>query len=484
MNLSIFKLSNMSYRYRIPLSLVATVLFTSSVIGGVVVWHTYNNVRAELVENGAQHGYSLAAALQPALLHDDVWLAYTLLRGSHEIGGNRRVSYVMLDSNNRIFASSTPDLFPIATPLHTVAPDLDSAVMKLSDSNMSGFSVEMDVLPEQLLLVNRISANGDAIGKLLTIYPRRILWPRFSSIIEQGTLSVLLILVVIIPVGWFSGRHLVQPLLNLAACMVRVNNEDPEKIECAVATGDDEIGRLNRHFQELLSGLKEKAELERQMVSSERLAAVGRLAAGVAHEVNNPLGGMLVAIDTLRQRGISEPYTEKTLSLLERGLLQIQDTVSALLLESRMESHPLTAQDIDDTYTLIVAQSGKRGVTVEWNNRTTESLSLPSTLVRQIIINLLLNAVQSTPKGGVISASFGLESNRLQIIINNSGSQISGEALKHLFEPYFSTHEEGSGLGLWVTYQIVQQLAGWISVDSTPVATSFTVTLPLRSMEQ
>ncbi len=478
------KLSNMSYRYRVPLSLVATVLFTSAVIGAVVIWHTYQNVRDELIEDGARHGFALAAALQPVLHHDDVWLAYSILRGARGVTDKRRVIYVMLDSKRDIFASNAPDQFPLAIPLRQVDSALEDAVVGLSGVGGKEIASDLDTLQEQLLLVTPISSNSEVVGELLTIYPRHVLWPRFSSIIEQGGISVLLILIIIIPVGWYSGSRLVQPLVDLATCMVRVKNEDPEKIKCAVITGENEIGNLNRRFQELLSGLKEKAELEQQMVTNERLAAVGQLAAGVAHEINNPLGGMLMAIDTLHQRGISDSHTEHTLTLLERGLRQIQDTVSALLLESRLESHPVTVQDINDAYTLVMAQEGKRGVTIEWDNRITRSVLLPSTLVRQIIINLLLNAVQSAPKGGRVMALFQIKQGDLQITISNDGESIEKERLEHLFEPYFSTRKEGSGLGLWVTYQIVQQLDGKINVASDPDMTIFTVTLPLREVEK
>ena len=478
------KLPGMSYRYRLPLSLVATVLFTACVIGIVIVWHTYNNVRGELVDNGERFGFALAAALQPALLHDDIWLAYSILRGHQDATTKRRVTYVTLDSKNRILASNDPHMFPIATSLQEVDTALASALSTLLRDKGEDFAVDLDSLPERLLMVTPIFSNGEPVGALLQIYPRHVLWPRFAAIVKQGAFSVFLVLSFIVPVGWYWGRRLVRPLVTLANCMVRVKNEDPEKINCAMMEGDDEIGRLNRRFRELLIGLKEKAELERQMVVSERLAAVGRLASEVAHEINNPLGGMLMAIDTLRKHGVMEPHTERTLLLLERGLTQIQDTVSALLLESRTESHPLTAQDINDTRTLVIAQAEKRGVIINWDNRIDKSISLPSTLVRQIIINLLLNAVQSTSSSGKVFALFRLHSGRFEIKLSNEGKPIDKMTLKYLFEPYFSTRKEGSGLGLWVTYQIVQQLDGEITVSSEHGLTCFSVTLPLREKEK
>ncbi|MEA3276508.1 MAG: ATP-binding protein [Pseudomonadota bacterium] len=476
-------LRGLSYRLRLPLSLVATALFTALVLSLVIAWHTYRNVRVELIDNGIRLGSALASALQPALLHDDVWLAYSTLRGPRTASAGPGATLVLVDGERRIFASNVPRVLPVAVLLREADPELAAALSALRASPSDEVVFDLEALPDQLLFSTPITSDGVSVGELLLVYPRQVLWPRFTTIIWQGGWSVLLVLAVIVPVGWFWGRRMVRPLVRLADCMVRVRDENPELIECSVAEGDDEIGRLNRRFRELLTALREKAGLERRMVSSERLAAVGRLAAGVAHEINNPLGGMLVAIDTQRRRGVTDGHTERTLSLLERGLTQIRDTVSALLVEARPEPHSLTAQDIEDTRTLVSTHADKRDVRIKWDNRLSEPLALPSTLVRQVAINLLLNAVQSAPRGGRVAAVFRPERDELSIRVNNDGEAMDRETLDHLFEPYYTNRNEGSGLGLWVTYQIVRQLGGGIQTASRDGDTWFVVTLPLSSQE-
>lgn len=473
---------DLSYRFRLPLSLVATALFTALVIGVVIVWHTYQNVRVELIDNTTRLGHALASALQPALLHDDLWLAYSILRGPRSASAGSEATLVLLDGERRIVASNLPRRFPVARLLVAADPALAGALGAI-DPPAEQVVFDLNALPDRLFFSAPITADGVSVGELLLVYPSEVLWPRFASIVEQGGWSVLLVLAVIVPVGWISGQRLVLPLTRLAACLVRVREEDLERIECAVVEGDDEVGQLNRRFQELLEGLREKAQLEHQMVTNERLAAIGRLAAGVAHEINNPLGGMLLAIDTMRERGIANDHTERTLSLLERGLTQIQDTVSALLVEARREPHSLTTQDIEDTRTLVSIQAGKRTIRMEWDNRVVEPLPLPSTLVRQVLINLLLNAVQSAPRGARVTAAFHPDQTRLSVSVSNEGAPMDTETLDHLFEPYFSRREGGSGLGLWVTYQIVQQLGGQIQVTSRAGETRFSVTLPFPAQE-
>jgi signal transduction histidine kinase len=206
------------------------------------------------------------------------------------------------------------------------------------------------------------------------------------------------------------------------------------------------------------------------------LASIGRLAAGIAHEINNPLGGMLNAINTCRKHGSVDPVTARTIRLLERGLLQIKETVAALLVEARVESHALTREDLEDVHTLVAHEAAKKQLAVRWYNWVEGVVPLPSTLVRQVLINLLLNAIQASAEGGLVSCDLRVAEGTLRLRVSNDGRHLGPEQLERLFEPFAS--EEGIGLGLWVVYQIVQQLRGWIRVSNGPPVTCFELSLP------
>jgi signal transduction histidine kinase len=232
----------------------------------------------------------------------------------------------------------------------------------------------------------------------------------------------------------------------------------------------------------MLQELEEKKSMQKQMLASERLAAIGRLTAGISHEINNPLGGMLNAISTYKKHGSGDAMTMKTLSLLERGLLQIRETVGALLVEARLESHALTRQDFEDARTLVTPEAQGKSAQLLWSNEIVDPLPLPSTQVRQILLNLLLNAVTAVEHKGRLECSIARVNGSLRMAIANDGRQISRERLDHLYEPFAAQNDEaagGSGLGLWVTYQLVQQLNGSIVADSQPAGTTFTVELPI-----
>jgi signal transduction histidine kinase len=228
----------------------------------------------------------------------------------------------------------------------------------------------------------------------------------------------------------------------------------------------------------MLRQLKEQERLEQQIVASERLAALGRLSAGIAHEINNPLGGMLNAVDTLKRHGRVDTMTARTLSLLERGLAHIRETVAALLVEAKLTPHPLSRDDVEDVMTLAQAEANRKAATLVWHSDLPEHVDLPATQVRQVLLNLLLNAVQAVREGGRVSCDITAQPGGVLLRVVNDGEHIGEAQLPYVFEPFSTSKETGHGLGLWVTYQVVNQLGGTIRVTSIPGETVFSVGLP------
>jgi two-component system, NtrC family, sensor kinase len=215
------------------------------------------------------------------------------------------------------------------------------------------------------------------------------------------------------------------------------------------------------------------------MIAASRLASIGRLTAGIAHEINNPLGGMLNAINTCKRHGDADPVTARTISLVERGLVQIKETISALLVEAKIESHALTREDLEDVHTLVVPEADKKRLTVRWNNSVEGSVPLHSTHLRQVLINLLLNAIQAAAEHGYVACNIQADTERLTIDVANDGQALSAAQLEHLFEPFSS--DTGTGLGLWIVYQVTHQLRGEIRVTNGPPLTRFEVRVPLEA---
>jgi signal transduction histidine kinase len=160
----------------------------------------------------------------------------------------------------------------------------------------------------------------------------------------------------------------------------------------------------------------------------------------------------------------------------------VAETIGALLVEARSSTRALTRQDFDDVRTLIEPQATKKRIALDWTIDLPESLSLPAGFVRQILINLLLNAVQAVEEGGRIEVTAAVKAGMLDLTVANSGPPLPEAVRAHLFEPFVSGREGGHGLGLWVTYQIVTQLGGQIVAAADANAVRFTVTLPLEKL--
>ena len=323
-------------------------------------------------------------------------------------------------------------------------------------------------------------ADGVALGHVILGYSKISFLPRFLGLVARAALVTLLVLLVILPVSWVWATRTGEPLLRLAAAMRRVPQDVEEADLASLPTSRDEIGQLGMAFRRMVGVLKEKQDIERQMLVSERLAALGRLTAGIAHEINNPLGGMLTAINTYRKHGSgSDSMAMDTMSLLERGLMQIRQTVGALLVETKPKDRPFAPQDIDDALILIDAEAHMRGAAIRVDSQLEGPVPLPATLIRQILLNLLLNAVTAAGDKGVVLLAVTAGEGHLLIAINNDGAFIPQEHMDTLFEPFVTTTSEGGhGLGLWIVYQIVQQLNGEITVESLPDSTSFKMVIP------
>ena len=468
-----------SYRYKIPLSLVVSALLTALTLGVAISYETYRNIVADRTAEGERMIYALSPALTQALKHENIWLAYTLLRGPSELQpgkGMRASTLVVLDREGHVFVSNEPRKFRIGKTLEQIP----GIYRQLFDNirNHTTLQPHQLLLADQLVLANGLYSEGSFNGLFVVAYPVQSFWYRFLQIVSHGAWVLLLVLLPLTLIGWFWGRRMVDPLVQLSHCMVKVRTGDIEKLRCQIPQGQDEIGELARRFQQLLMDLREKQMLEQKLIGQERMAAIGRLAASVAHEINNPVGGMLVALDTWREHGSADGSPAKLLDLIERGLNQVKDTVSALLVESRGEFRPFAAHDIDDVKTLLLAHPSPPGSKFHWDAPLDSEVDVPATAVRQILLNLLTNALQAIGPGEEVFVQVRHDGEGLRIEISDTGEPIARENLSLLFEPFQSRREGGTGLGLWITYQIVEQLCGDIEVVSNTGLTSFKVFLP------
>jgi two-component system NtrC family sensor kinase len=474
---------NLSFRYKIPLRGSVLIVITAAVITASIMFRVYENLKQDVQFNAAAMARVVAHTLTAAMLHDDVWRTYELigspLRASARDDVNRPEEIFVLTPGHQVYISTHPKRYPMLSDPALRNPGLASlhkAIIRYSGAEPQAVEPAGS---GKFYIITGIVSDGVPLGTLVMVYSKSIFLPRFFDIVWRAGMITLLALAALLPVAGYWGWRMADPLTRLANCMGLVGTSLEKAAECQLYESKDEIGQVGMALRRMLSELREKEALERQMIHSERLAAVGRLAGGIAHEINNPLGGMLNAISTFKKHGGNDPQSVKTISLLERGLLQIKNTIAALLVEAKLENHPLTVQDIEDTRTLVLSDAHTKHAELRWENDVIETLPLPSTLVRQILINLLLNAIQAAEHCGRVHCHIYRDSTSLILLVENGGRHIAAEQMSYLFEPFTTAREGGCGLGLWVIYQITQQLNGNIAVESEPGDTRFKVTLPI-----
>jgi signal transduction histidine kinase len=228
----------------------------------------------------------------------------------------------------------------------------------------------------------------------------------------------------------------------------------------------------------MLARLAEREELATKLAERERAALLGELAATIAHEVRNPLAGMLTAIGSLRRFGGAEEERARACDLLERGLRQIERVVQATLETHRgpPEPRPLSASDFQDLEALLRPEAVRRGVTLRMEVRLAQPFPTDALVTRQALLNLLLNALAATPPGGAVQLTVEeIEAEGLRITVSDEGPGLPDSARRQLSgEP-----RRGPGLGLAVVMTQIGQLEGRIEVDATPgQATRIVVHLP------
>ena len=233
-------------------------------------------------------------------------------------------------------------------------------------------------------------------------------------------------------------------------------------------------------------------KLEQQIRYSEKLASVGKLAAGVAHEINNPLGGILNCLYNLGKGTVSPGRREEYLASMEDGLRRVQRIVRQLLDFSQQHQPEYSLSDINQVIERVLVLTTHLLAPNRIVLETALGASLPKLMIdqhmiEQVLMNLVLNAVQAMKDGGVLGIHTTVEEGLCQVTIRDSGSGIPASVLPKIFDPFFTTKSEGegTGLGLSVSLGIIERHGGKILVDSeVGRGTKFTLCLPVSRDRQ
>jgi two-component system sensor histidine kinase AtoS len=246
----------------------------------------------------------------------------------------------------------------------------------------------------------------------------------------------------------------------------------------------------HRYILAMDRDITERKQAEEALQRVEQMKVVGELAAGLAHEIKNPLAGMKVSIGVLLSELNLSDDDREVLTRVADEILRIELLMKELLNFARPPRPQFYVVDINKVLEKAAILSAKNPsfsavkVVKEYDNRAPGTMADPMQL-QQVFMNLLLNAADAMPEGGTISLKtlYEEKSNVLQIMISDSGKGIDDKAMTRIFQPFFTTKAKGTGLGLAITKRLIEQHGGSISVGNNPEGgATFKMVLPLKTV--
>ena len=350
-----------------------------------------------------------------------------------------------------------------------------------------------DVTAEQGLGVYRqarIRTTVAAAGVLLVpfflfdVFADHYVWNKYPAV-HDATIgvfvgSLLFGLVVSVAFGRFVSHHILKLAHGLEHALVAVEQRERER--------DSAQQELIRKLEDERELVKQKLQFESQLAEYEKYAALAQLALGAAHEINNPLLGILSHLELeLKQAADGEQRIE--IQQCIDATRRISTTIKSLISYARPAPLQLSKISlerlINETLTFLRHQPSFRNVQLEKQVAADlPPITADANQISQVLVNLLLNAVQAMPQGGTITLRAGVAmQNRIEVKVTDTGSGIPADILAHIFEPFFTTKRgKGTGLGLSISQSYIRHHGGEITAESTPgVGTSVRFTLPISA---
>lgn len=284
--------------------------------------------------------------------------------------------------------------------------------------------------------------------------------------------------------GYFAIGRLLSPLKLLEEALAEAAAGKPRAITPGKRPMNARLQSLLTEYNRMVSALADRRQLQIALAERLRAADLGRLAATIAHEVRNPLAGMLNAVDTARRFHADPQAVSESIDLLERGLRAIARVVDTTLSTHRPPADgEHTGQiDFDDLAKLLAAAADRQHAMLRWNATLSASWPIDATIIRQIVLNLTLNGLSAAGSGGVVDLAVDDSADEVAITIADDGPGLAGgfaEPLRRLDLDWIDTTEGGIGLG--VVIRAVASLGGRIEITrSAGGGTSITVHLPRK----
>lgn len=460
---------------RVPCVVVVLMLTVSTVISDRVLSRLAATQNRHLSELTNAYLDGITSSILPHVLRDDVWEIYDALKRAGSRYKGLDVNWTtVVDADNRVIASSIPKKFPLQS---TFAPDVSGSIAEQTQTMLYHATGTARFRRTLVYQDRSIGAIHGEIGIADLVAER---WDVLKALIVTNAILTL----VLAGFGYLAIRRMLRPIGVLSGHMLDGTEGAVTKIpDAQLGREDSEFGQLFRTYNSLVTSVAERERLLKQLAEEERLASLGRLASGMAHEINNPLGGMLNAVDAIKKHGDRADVRVTSIDLLRRGLKGIRGVVRSALATYRhgKEDRILSATELDDLALLVGPEVRRKQLQLIWINDLEDSFAAPANPIRDAVLNLLLNACTVSCKGSTVEFRAQLENELLQITVRDEGPGLPRDV-----SDYLNAHdtralplEDHRGLGIWVVKRLLREIDGTIrATNVVPQGTRIKLTIP------
>lgn len=448
---------------KVPILVAGLMLLAAGVMSAGALLRLRQEQDSRIAALSNAYLEATASSLADVFVRRDVWEAFDILdRSRNTFGALRLQLAVAVLPDGSVLAATDARKLPVGSRLQNPTENAPSLLWAGRDVTEGGIQlgrllIEVDVSEQQAARVH--------LGAVLVAA-------------NAGLAAALALL------GWWLVRRMLRPVRLLTDQLALATSFGPSEIPThAFDHVGPEFGSLFESYNAMVRAAGERASLQAQLAEEERLATLGMLAGSMAHEVNNPLGGMLTALDTIAEHGADQDVREQSVGFVKRGLEDIRNVVRASLVLYKAPTGPATLSraGLDDLRHLAGPEAARRGVQLAWENLVDEASVGDATAVRQVVLNLLLNAVAASPPRGTVSLTARHAEGRLTIAVTDEGDGLPPRMASMLDEPNLAAPSGNKGLGLWTAIRAARSLHGTIRREVAAIGTVLILEIPTES---